>query len=323
MRTAVIGTGTWGSAVAWLLAQAGHATVLWGRDADKVAAIRSLGRLPHLDAPLPGGLHLSADGADLAPAELVFWAVPTQYSRAVLGGLAPRLRGRPLVSLSKGLEQGSLLRLSELFAAVLGPGAYACLSGPSHAGEVVRNLPVALVAAGDADACNACVASLHGGRRRIYTSSDLVGVELGGALKNVIAIAAGVSDGLNLGHNGKAALVTRGLAEMRRLGRALGAQDATFSGLAGIGDLLTSCSSGRNHALGLALARGEVLATHLARTGLVAEGAWTSRAAVELGARASCELPIASQVASMLWDATPVPVAMDALFTRRAKDEDS
>ena len=169
------------------------------------------------------------------------------------------------------------------------------------------------------------VERLHSPRMRLYTSTDLVGVELGGALKNVIAIAAGICDGLGLGDNTKAAIITRGLAEIRRLGRALGAVDATFAGMAGIGDLLTSCYSplGRNRGLGQAIAEGRNPQTLLgARTG-VAEGAWTSRAAIALAEAHGCELPIASQVANVIWAATPVPTAMENLLSRAPKEEDA
>jgi len=160
---------------------------------------------------------------------------------------------------------------------------------------------------------------------RLYLSEDLVGVELGGALKNVIAIAAGICDGLQLGDNAKAALVTRGVAEMRRLGRAVGANDATFAGLAGTGDLLATCYSphGRNRALGLAIAGGESVDQHLQRTGMVAEGAHTCRAAVDLGRHHGVDLPIASQVASVVWDGKDVTTAIDELLNRAAKDEDA
>ncbi len=230
-----------------------------------------------------------------------------------------------MVSLAKGLEQGSLARVTEILGAVLGPHPLACLSGPAMAPEIIAGQPTALVAAGDADACRRLVERLHSPRLRIYTGPDLVGVELAGALKNVVAVAAGLCEGLGLGDNAKAALITRGLAEMRRLGRALGASDGTFAGLAGIGDLLTTCYSahGRNRKLGVAIANGENPLDFLARSRTVAEGAWTSRAAVALGDRLGVELPIAFQVASVVWSATPVPTALDNLLARSPKEEDA
>jgi glycerol-3-phosphate dehydrogenase (NAD(P)+) len=256
---------------------------------------------------------------------LVLWAVPTQHSRSVAGILAGRLPVAPLVSLAKGLEQGSLARVSEILAAALPGRPLVVLSGPSHAIEIMRGLPACLVAAGDARSCRRLVDVLHGPRLRIYTSPDLVGVELCGALKNVIAVAAGMCEGLGLGDNARAALVARGLAEMRRLGRALGAQDATFAGVAGVGDLLTTCYAphGRNRALGLALARGQKPMDFLAQASTVAEGAWTCRAAVELGQRMAVELPIASQVTAVIWEAVPVAQALQLLLSRAPKEDDA
>jgi len=307
-RIAIIGTGTWGTAMAMQVAALERsAVVLWGRDPDKIARLDADRRHPRFDDHgIPEAVTLSADPADLTPATLVLWAVPTQHSAAIAERLAPHLPATtPVVSLAKGLEQAHRRRVSEVLAATLGDArAYGCLSGPSHAEEVVAGLPVALVAAGPDPVTDLVLEHLHGRNLRVYTSPDLVGVELGGALKNVI---------------------TRGVAEMRRLGRQLGAQDATFAGLAGIGDLLATCYSphGRNRALGLAVARGTDATTHMDRSGMVAEGAWTCRAAVDLGRHHACEMPIASQVASVLWDGTNVPAAIDALLRRAAKSEDA
>ena len=321
---AVIGTGSWGTAAAILAAER-TPVVLWGRDPAKTSELSRTRRHPQLaGAELPAGIAVTSDAAALLGAELVLWAVPTQHTRA----MAPVLAGLPtvpLVSLSKGLEQGSLARVSEILAATLPGRPLAVLSGPSHAIEIVRGLPACLVAAGEAEACRHLVEVLHGSRLRIYTSTDLVGVELCGALKNVIAVAAGMCEGLGLGDNARAALLARGLAEMRRLGRALGAQDATFAGVAGVGDLLTTCYAphGRNRALGLALARGQKAMDFLSQASTVAEGAWTCRAAVELGRRVAVELPIASQVTSVIWDSVPVAQAVHLLLSRAPKEDDA
>lgn len=323
---AVVGTGTWGTAAAGLCA-ANAETVLWGRDAAKAATMQRDRTHPGLPGiRLPEGLRVSADPADLAGAELVLWGVPTQHTRAMARSLAAALpAGAPVVSLSKGLEQGSLARVSEILAAELPGRPLGVLSGPSHAVEVLAGKPACLVAAGDPGSARRLVALLHGQRVRIYTSPDLVGVELCGALKNVIAVASGMCEGLGLGHNAQAALLARGLAEMRRLGRAMGALDATFAGVAGVGDLLTTCYAphGRNRALGLALARGENAVDFLAKSSTVAEGAWTCRAAVELGRRVAAELPIASQVASVIWEAAPVAQAVHLLLSRAPKEDDA
>lgn len=327
--TAIVGTGSWGAAMSTVAAAGagdGGDVVLWGRSPEKTAEMARSRRHPHLDAALPRAIEITADGAALERADLVLWAVPTQHSAAIAARLAPHLRPDvPVVSLSKGLEQETLRRVTEVLHEAFGERPYGCCSGPSHAEEVVAGLPAALVTAGPGELTALVVDRLHGQRFRLYTSEDLCGVELGGALKNVVAVAAGICDGLRLGDNAKAALVTRGLAEMRRLGRALGAQDATFAGLAGIGDLLATCYSpyGRNRALGLAVGRGAEPRQHLAASGMVAEGAWTCRAAVALGERFGCELPIASQVASVLWDAKPVRLAIEDLLTRSAKEEDA
>lgn len=328
MSTVVMGTGTWGTAAAVMLHRAapGGATLL-GRDPRKVDEL-ARGRI-HPQLPLlalPGDLPMSADPACLAHADLVLWAVPTQHSREQARRLARHLApATPVVSLAKGFEEGSLKRVTQVLGEELGPRPLAALTGPSHAPEVVAGLPVALVAAGDAEACRLLVERLHGRSCRIYSSPDLIGAEVAGALKNVVAVAAGICDGLQLGDNAKAAMITRGLAEMRRLGRVLGAQDGTFAGLAGTGDLLTTCYSphGRNRALGLAIATNAHPLDYLRRQSTVAEGAWTSRAAVALGRQLQVDLPIAAQVASILWDGTPVRSAMESLLARSPKEEDA
>jgi glycerol-3-phosphate dehydrogenase (NAD(P)+) len=327
MHTVIVGTGTWGTAAAFLLAANQQPVTLLGRSADKVAALRDSRRHPQLgDVALPAEIGLTADPQILSQADLVLWAVPTQHSRAWAQQLVPYLPPLvPLVSLAKGFEVGTLQTPCELLVAIFGPRPCAVLSGPSHAVEIVAGKPVCLVAAGPEAVTSVLRERLHGPRCRIYTSNDRIGVEIGGALKNVVAIAAGICDGLEVGDNLKAALITRGLAEMRRLGRALGAQDATFSGMAGIGDLLTTCYAphGRNRALGKVIASGVNPLMFLRQQQTVAEGAATSRAAVELAQRYGVDLPIAAQVCAIIWQQTPVRTAMDALFARSPKEEDA
>jgi len=327
-KTVVIGTGTWGTAMATACARVAAApVVLWGRDQAKVDELAATRQHPKLaDHVLDAAVTVTTDPAELGAADLVLWAVPTQYTAAMGERLAPHLpQQADVVSLSKGLEQQTLRRVSEILHAAWPTAAIGCLSGPSHAEEVMAALPAALVAAGPGQLRQQLVARIHAPPIRLYHSDDLVGVELGGALKNVIAIGAGICDGLQLGDNAKAALITRGVAEIRRLGRALGAHETTFAGLAGIGDLLATCYSpyGRNRALGLAVAAGSSLDEHSAASGMVAEGAWTCRAAVELGQRHGVELPIASQVASVLWSGTDVGSAIEDLLTRAVKEEDA
>ena len=327
MTTLVIGTGTWGAAAAAILHGNGRETVLFGRDRAKVAELSRSRRHPQLgDLLLPGGMMITADPAALRGADLVLWAVPTQHSRMLARTLATQMPGGvPLISLAKGLEEGSLATPCAILAEELGTRPLGVLSGPSHAVEIVGGQPACLVAAGPDELPLLVQTRMHGARCRVYTSSDRLGVELAGALKNVVAIAAGICDGLGVGDNLKAALITRGLAEMRRLGRALGCQDATFAGLAGIGDLLTTCYAphGRNRALGKAIASGANPRMFLDQQLTVAEGAWTCRAAVELARRHQVELPIATQVSALIWQETPVRAALEALFARSPKEEDA
>jgi glycerol-3-phosphate dehydrogenase (NAD(P)+) len=325
-RIAVIGSGTWGTSMALLVARH-QPCLLWGRDPARLAAIAK-GHHPQLGpVEAPAGLRCSGDDEELGSASLILWAVPTQYSRGIAQRLEPSLcRSTPVVSLSKGIERDTLLTVTQLLSEVLGSDRdYAALSGPSHAEEVLRGQPTGLVAAGGTDLVQRLVDLLHGGNLRIYTSPDLLGVELAGALKNVVAVAAGAAEGNGIGDNGKAMLISRGLAEMRRLGRLLGADDRTFAGLAGIGDLLTTCYSpfGRNRALGLALAKGIEASRHLADNHMVAEGAHTCLAAAALGERHGIEMPLASAVASVVWHGTSVNHAIAELMRRESKEETS
>jgi glycerol-3-phosphate dehydrogenase (NAD(P)+) len=324
---AVIGSGSWGAAISIAVARSATRVLLWGRTSSSIERLAQTRTHPQLGAArLPEQVEPTCSSADLKTADLILWAVPTQHTRAIAKRLAPSFsRQTPLFSLSKGLEEKTLARVSQVLAEETGAAHIGCLSGPSHASEVASGLPCCLVAAGAAELCGRLLELLHGQGVRLYTSTDVLGVELGGALKNVIAIAAGITEGLGFGDNTKAAIITRGLAEIRRLGRAMGANDATFAGMAGVGDLLTTCYSpqGRNRALGLAIARGENPLEILHRSHTVAEGAWTSRAAIALGRTYRVELPIASQVASVIWDATPVPRAMELLLARAPKEEDA
>jgi glycerol-3-phosphate dehydrogenase (NAD(P)+) len=329
IKWAVIGTGTWGCALASLLQQVGEAVILWGRRPDMVKQLQTQRVHPRIpDHRIPADLAITADASELGQCSHLIWAVPTQYSRAISKTIGDALAPQPkVISVSKGIEQQSLLRVSETLAESLPSHGFFTLSGPSHAEEVLAGHPAGLALA--------CAEHLHQTGTeiqqvlnktplRVYIGHDVAGVELAGALKNVIAIAAGCVDALQLGDNIKATLVTRGLAELRRLGRAYGSQDNTFAGLAGIGDLLTTCYSdhGRNRALGIALGKGSSLATFCEQTGTVPEGAWTASAALALGERLGVELPIASQVASLLRADTTVAASIKSLLARTAREED-
>lgn len=325
----VLGSGSWGTALAVHLARTGHDVRLWARDAalaEQMAARRvNATYLPGIE--LPKELQPThALAAALAGAELVVMAVPSHGVRTVARAASPLLvSGCTLVSATKGLEETSLLRMSEVLRAECpADSAIVVLSGPSFAIELARELPTAMVAAGESSAAVEMIqAHFRSGALRLYGSSDVVGVEIGGALKNSIAIAAGVVDGLGLGHNALAALITRGLAELSRLAVGLGAQRETMAGLAGLGDLVLTCTGNlsRNRQLGMALARGESLPRILARTKSVAEGVRTTEAALALGARHGIELPIAREMSDVLAGRTDPQAAIRNLMGRKQKLE--
>lgn len=314
-KITVLGAGAWGTAVAIALA-ARHDVLLWGRNpqqmADTDAARDNLAYLP--GHPLPQALRVSAD-FEAAIAHVAAGAAqdaPLLILACPVAGLRPlleQLRGRPIpnvVWLCKGFEAGTGLLPHQVVAQVLGdsvPGA--ALSGPSFAQEVARGLPCALtVASSSAELRERVVAAAHGDNLRVYSHDDLIGVEVGGAVKNVMAIATGAADGLGLGLNARAALITRGLAEITRLGLALGAQPGTFMGLSGMGDLILTCTGdlSRNRRVGLALAEGKALDTIVAELGHVAEGVPCAKAVRELARRMGVDMPITEAVASVLFD---------------------
>jgi len=306
----VVGTGAWGTLLAILFARAGLTTTLLARTEAEAQELRRAGEnrrfLPGV--MLPSAVHVTAERCTLRDAALVVLAVPAQRMRENLRALAPDLPpAAALLSAAKGIELESGLRMSQVIAAELGPrsGPVLALSGPNLSGEIARGLPAATVIAaghGGLTAARAVQRLLSSERLRVYTSSDLIGVELGGAMKNVIAIACGICDGLGYGHNARAGLLTRGLAEMTRLAVAAGGRARTLAGLAGLGDLVATVASAssRNYALGLALGRGTPLAEAEARLGHIAEGVATTRAALTLARTLGVELPITEQLAAVL-----------------------
>jgi glycerol-3-phosphate dehydrogenase (NAD(P)+) len=328
-RIAVLGSGSWGTALAVHLAGTGHDVRLWARDASLASAMASSREnatyLPGIT--LPASLSPTSDlGAALEDVHFVVFAVPSHGLRDVARKARPHLTPHStIVSATKGLEEGSLLRMSEVLRAELPTaGDIVVLSGPSFALELARQLPTALVAAGESAAgVESVMAHFRSPALRLYGSSDVVGVELGGALKNIIAIAAGVVEGLGQGHNALAALMTRGLAELSRLAVALGAQRDTLSGLAGLGDLVLTCtgSLSRNRRVGIALAQGESLDEILASTRMVAEGVRTTEAALALSAKHGIELPIASEMSDVLAGRTDPKTAIRNLMGRKQKLE--
>lgn len=327
-RVAMVGDGGWGTAVATVLCSKGIPVTMWGHDPAYLDLMREQreNRLFLPGVPLPDLLHFEADMATaLRDATLVVTAIPTKFLRLSLvksHGLVPD--GVGVVSLTKGIEQETLLRPSEILTECFGTRRVAVLSGPSHAEEVVHRKPTTVVISSeDEGLAQQAQEVLRTPFFRPYTAGDIVGVEYGGALKNVIALAAGICTGLKLGDNALAALLTRGLAEMTRLGVAMGAKEKTFAGLSGIGDLVTTCVSphGRNRSVGLALGQGKRLAEILDSMEQVAEGVTTTVAARALGIKAGVELPIVEQVYQVLYeDRDPLP-AVSTLMTRMPKPE--
>jgi glycerol-3-phosphate dehydrogenase (NAD(P)+) len=330
MTATVIGAGAWGTTVASLLATKVE-TRVWAREASVVQAINERHENPLFmpGAPLTPSLHASSDlGVALRGAEVVLIAVPSQYYRGVLEAARTAIGpDTPFLSLTKGIEDGSLLRMTEVAAAVLdghNPDRIGVLSGPNIAREVLAGQPAAtVVAVRDEQAGADLQRLLMTPRLRVYTNPDVIGCEIGGAVKNVIALAAGMATGLGYGQNTLAALVTRGLAELARLGVALGGQAMTFLGLAGIGDLVVTCHSvdSRNRHVGEALGRGRPLADILAGMPSVAEGVRSCSPVLALGQRVGVELPICAVVRAVLEDSLPVAGAVSALLEREAQPE--
>ena len=329
MRAAVIGAGSWGTTLADLLARNGHQVRLWAREPEVVQSIRERreNTLFLADAPLDPGIEaVTGIPAAVADVDLVVSAAPSHAVRDVGREIARGLQQHhPLVvSVSKGLEPGTDQLLSHVLGEELPGCEVVALSGPSFAREVYERHPTALVAAsthrGSAEEAQRAFSNQQ---LRVYTSADIVGVQLGGALKNVIALAAGILVGLGLGFNTQAALVTRGLAEIARLGSAMGADPLTFAGLAGMGDLLLTATGtlSRNRSLGIELAKGRRLSDILHERRTVAEGVQTARTAVDLGQRHGVELPIALEVTRILFDGKPPRQAIQDLMERTLKAE--
>ena len=326
---AVLGAGSWGTALAIQLARGGRPTVLWGHDPAHMARIaaerRNARYLP--TATLPDNLRVEADlAAALNGIRDILVVVPSHAFRAVLEAVKPHLsEGARLLWATKGLESGSRKLLHEVVADVLGTGiSTAVVSGPTFAREVAEGLPTAVtVASADPAFARDMAGRLHSEAFRAYTANDVIGVEVGGAVKNVLAIAAGIADGLGFGANARTAVITRGLAEVMRLGIALGGQAETFMGLAGLGDLVLTCTDdqSRNRRLGLALGRGHTLEQALAAIDQVVEGVQTAREVYELAQSLGIDMPITEQVYCVLYEGCAPRDAVHALLNRVQKSE--
>ena len=330
-KTAVLGAGSWGTALGLLLNENGHEVNLWEFDADQVEAVRrdheNRKFLPGV--PVPDEIHITSElGRALCEREAVVFAVPSHVVRGVAREARSLVSPEALVvNVAKGIENGTLMRMSEVLSEELErPRAQriASLVGPSHAEEVSRKLPTVVVAAAQEEATAVATRGLFmTDCFRVYTNTDLVGVELGVSLKNVIAIAAGICDGLGYGDNTKGALMTRGLAEMTRLGVAMGGEPSTFAGLSGMGDLITTCISthSRNRYVGEQIASGKTLEQVLESMVMVAEGVRTTESAVALSQRHDIEMPITEQMHEVLFEDKSPRQAISELMVREPKSE--
>ena len=330
-QIAIVGTGAWGTALAVHAANAGHDVRLLGRRGDVVERLRATRQHPALKGapPIPERVVFTTDpGVAFPGAAAVLWSVSVQATAAELARLKDALPASPLVATSKGIEIGTRRRTTEIMTFVTGrTSGLAALSGPTFAAEVARALPAAaVVASPEPEVSRFLQGLLSSPTLRLYRSSDMIGVEIAGAAKNVIAIAAGLVDGLKLGHNTRAAMLTRALAEIRRLGTQVGGEAETFSGLAGVGDLILTATGdlSRNRRVGLALATGKTLPEAIAALGgEVAEGVATAPALLELAAAAGVEMPISEMVRGILAGETSPADAVRRLMTRSLKEEKS
>ncbi|MBW3559115.1 MAG: NAD(P)-dependent glycerol-3-phosphate dehydrogenase [Proteobacteria bacterium] len=326
-RIGVIGGGAWGTALAQTAAKAGREVVLWAREPEVVAAIRQDGEnTPFLPGvSLDPAVRATADPGDLAGLDAWLAVPPAQHLRSALAAFAPHAApGLPVVLCAKGVEQGSLKLMTQVLAEVLPQARAAVLSGPSFAGEVARGLPTAVTLACPDEALGRALAgAVAGPAFRPYLADDMVGAEAGGAVKNVLAIACGAAEGRGLGRSAHAALVTRGFAEMSRLGVALGARAETLAGLCGLGDLVLTCSSpqSRNMSVGLALGRGQTLAEARAGQKTVAEGVESAPAVNALADKLGVDMPICRAVCALLDGRLDVDAAMGELLSRPLKTE--
>lgn len=328
MRCAVVGAGAWGTALADLLARNGHEVRLWAYEPDVVESInkkrenvrflRGHALSPSVEAV--GDIQRAVEGA-----ELVTLATPSHVLRRIVKSAAASFpRGAPIVVATKGIENGTLCLMTEVAEQEVPGATVVAMSGPSFAAEVVSRQPTAVVVASkQTEAAGIAQRAFSSPYFRTYTHTDVIGVELGGALKNVMAVATGIAEGLGLGFNARAALVTRGLAEMTRLGSALGAQQSTFAGLAGLGDLVLTCtgSLSRNRAVGVELGKGRTLEEVLSDRETVAEGVVTAQSARELAAREGVEMPIVDTVNRVLFEGQSARSAIAALMTRELRAE--
>ncbi len=324
----ILGTGGWGTALSILLHNKGLKVTLWGSTPDYVEFLKknreNTKYLPGINIPSDLNITSNIDNAQ-SEVDLIVVATPTPYTRKVLKNLKNYyIQGTPIVSVIKGIENETLMLGSEIIKDILGKQPIALLLGPSHAEEVARNLPTTVVIASeDMELAKEVQNTFMTNRFRVYTNSDVTGVELGASVKNVIAIAAGICDGLGFGNNSKSALITRGLAEITRLGVAMGGQRDTFSGLTGLGDLITTCVSpyGRNRSVGEQIAKGKKLTQILEEMDQVAEGILTTKSVYKLANKFNAEMPITREIYNVLFEDKDPMKAVNELMVRDPKSE--
>lgn len=328
-RIAVIGSGTWGTAVAVLLANNGHQVTLWSAipaEIEEIGRTRRHKNLP--DVVIPEGIVCTADLKEAAEEKnMLVMAVPSVFVRSTAARLRPCYRkGQVIVDLAKGIEESTLLTMSQIIREEIPDATIAVLSGPSHAEEVSRGLPTTCVAGAHRRAVAEYVQSVFMSPVfRVYTSPDVLGIEIGAALKNVVALAAGTADGLGCGDNTKAALITRGMAEISRLGMAMGGKYQTFAGLSGIGDLIVTCASmhSRNRRAGILIGKGYSMEEAMKEVQMVVEGVYSAKAALALSRKYKVPMPIVEQVNAVLFDGKPAREALEDLMLRDRRIENS
>ena len=327
-KVAVIGAGSFGTSLAMLLVGKGHEVSIWGRKKSQMALMRETLENPHYlpGVRLPKELNIVDNMEDaLKGADIVLFSVPAQQFRNVFTDAKCYMTGSEIVvNVAKGIEKGTLLRLSEVAKEVMPEIKYVTLSGPSHAEEVAKALPTTVaVASEDEELAKFIQEVFNTDRFRVYTNDDIVGVELGGSLKNIIALGAGISDGMGFGDNAKAAMMTRGVTEMSRLGIALGAKPETFSGLAGLGDLIVTCTSmhSRNRRCGIMIGQGKTVEQAKEEIGMVVEGLSTAEAAGALASKYNIEMPITECICSMIEGKINAIEAVEILMGRKTKNE--
>ena len=325
MKAAVVGSGAWGTALAIRLCKNGHDVTMWTFETDLIAEMESTRRNPRLPgAILPQGLKISGDYACVRGCKLVVMASPSFPARTVAKAVAPYIdEDAVVVSITKGLEDGTHLRMSQVVAEETGREVVV-LTGPSHAEEVSLDVPTGLLAASpNRELAEFVQDAFMSDVLRVYTSDDPVGAELGAALKNVIALCAGVTDGLGYGDNTKAMLMTRGLTEVARLGVALGAKKETFTGLAGVGDLIVTCTSmhSRNRRAGILIGQGKDTQDAMREVGAVVEGYYAAKSAYFLGKKMGVDMPITEAAYKVLYEGVPAKDAVQVLLMRRRKAE--